>query len=61
MTDPLTVPCPACRAPAGVKCRNYKGQNKQTCPARGKPALPSAEEKAEARKSVQGDLFGGQA
>lgn len=58
MTDPLTVPCPKCRAPAGMKCRNYKGKGKQACPERGKPVTP-AEEKAEVRKEVQGDLFGG--
>jgi hypothetical protein len=34
MADPLDVECPKCRAAAGYKCRNYKGKNKQTCPAR---------------------------
>lgn len=33
--DPaLAVACPACRAEAGAKCRNYRGQNKQTCGTR---------------------------
>src|SRR5262249_44139296 len=34
---PLAVPCWRCRAQAGQKCRNYLGQNKQTCPERGQP------------------------
>lgn len=25
--DPLTVPCPQCRAVPGAKCRNYAGRN----------------------------------
>jgi hypothetical protein len=35
--DPLAVPCRRCRAQAGQKCRDYKGQNKQPCPERGRP------------------------
>ena len=38
LADPLAVPCRKCRAPANKPCRNYKGQNKQTCPDRGTPA-----------------------
>lgn len=34
MPDPLERPCPRCRAAAGEKCRNYKGQNKFTCKQR---------------------------
>jgi hypothetical protein len=33
----LAAPCPHCRVPAGEKCKNYRGQNKQTCPDRGRP------------------------
>lgn len=33
--DPLSVACPNCKAPAGERCRNYKGQNKQACTERG--------------------------
>ena len=36
----LAVPCERRRVPAGEKCKNYLGQNKQTCPDRGKPAAP---------------------
>jgi SAM-dependent methyltransferase len=41
--DPLDSPCKACGVPAGEKCKNYKGQNKQTCPDRGKPPAAPAE------------------
>jgi hypothetical protein len=33
----LAVPCERCGARAGSKCKNYLGQNKQTCPGRGPP------------------------
>ena len=32
--DPLTAACPKCHAPAGAKCKNWKGQNKFTCKVR---------------------------
>ncbi len=34
--DPLSRACRKCRVPAGAKCKNYLGRNKQTCPGRGK-------------------------
>jgi hypothetical protein len=41
LSDPrLAVPCWRCLALAGSKCRNYRGQNKQTCPTRGQPRPP---------------------
>jgi hypothetical protein len=30
----FAVACPACRAPVGEPCRNYRGQHKQTCGTR---------------------------
>lgn len=54
--DPrLLVECPACGSRPGVKCHNYKGQNKQTCPARGRP-VPPRQTKA-VREKQQGELF----
>jgi hypothetical protein len=47
--SPLAVDCRRCRAKAGKKCRNYKGQNKQTCPERGTPEP--------AKPTWQPDLF----
>lgn len=47
------APCAKCKAVAGEPCKNYKGQRKQTCPDRGKPA--------EQTPSAQSDLFGAQA
>jgi hypothetical protein len=40
----LALPCARCGARAGERCRNYRGQHKQTCPERGKPAPEPAEE-----------------
>ena len=40
--DPIRLPCQHCCVGPGEKCKNYKGQNKQTCPDRGKPAPPAA-------------------
>jgi hypothetical protein len=37
--EALAVDCPNCRAAAGQKCKNYRGQNKATCPERGRPAV----------------------
>jgi hypothetical protein len=50
--DPLEVPCWRCGAPAGNKCRNYKGENKFTCKERGTPAPGPAP------RDDQSDLFG---
>lgn len=47
-TGPIDVPCPKCRAQAGKPCKNYKGQRKPFCKARGKP---------EPIKSVVRNLF----
>jgi hypothetical protein len=40
--EALSRPCPRCRAEAGQRCKNYRGQNKAACPERlaldeGKP------------------------
>jgi hypothetical protein len=48
----LAVPCAECRAPAGQKCRNYRGQGKQTCPGRGQPT-----DDAPPARPVQPSLF----
>lgn len=55
MSDVLSVPCPACRAPAGAKCKNYRGVNKQTCQARIAPPKQAQEPK---EPPSQPDLFG---
>lgn len=52
MSDVLAIPCPACRAPAGQECKNYKGQGKQTCQARLEPP-----KKEPAPTPRQPDLF----
>lgn len=50
----VDVPCPRCRAPAGTKCRNYRGQNKQSCPERsgGKQKAAKGDVKPQAGKGL---------
>jgi hypothetical protein len=65
-TDPaLAAACPRCHATAGEKCRNYRGVNKQSCPARTEalagpkePAIePLSATKPSGQKLQQGELF----
>jgi hypothetical protein len=52
--DQLAAACPRCKAPAGERCRNYKGQAKQTCPGRGQAHAQADEPQA---AQAQGGLF----
>lgn len=59
-TVPLAVACQRCRVPAGQPCRNYRGQNKQTCPTRGLSVPATASEprpETEPARPVQRGLF----
>lgn len=49
------VVCPKCRAPVGAACRNYRGQNKQTCGERIYAEIRAANEQA--TEPEQGYLF----
>lgn len=48
--------CPRCKVPAGYACRNYKGQNKQTCTERF--AAVERVEEGLSEDLTQGELFG---
>lgn len=41
----LYIECVKCGSPPGEKCKNYKGQNKQTCPERAQGELREAPER----------------
>jgi hypothetical protein len=51
--DPLAMPCIRCRAPAGEKCRDYRGKGKATCAARGQQMASLHEPEAEQPKQQE--------
>lgn len=52
--NPLEIICPKCKAPVGERCKNYKGQGKQSCPERTGRVRKQHERSAEqARQSEQ--------
>lgn len=58
--NPIDHPCQRCHVPAGVKCKNYKGQGKQACPERGKRRHQQeapVEEAKDAARPTQSELF----